>query len=56
LKTGFDHIEGMGCKSRGYAGSEAGNGLNQRRRETRMVVIHRFMELAYFVWRVTQKG
>jgi hypothetical protein len=48
LETGFDHIERMSCESTGYSSGKAGNGLNQRRGEARMVVVHRVMRWACF--------
>jgi hypothetical protein len=41
LKSGFDHIEGMDGESGACASGKAGHGLDQRGRETRMVVVHR---------------
>jgi hypothetical protein len=49
LETGFDHVERMSCESSGCASGKAGNCLNQRRGETRMVVVHRVMKWAMFL-------
>ena len=40
LKTGFNHVEGMDGQCRYGTGREAGDGLDQRGRETRMVFTH----------------
>jgi hypothetical protein len=41
LETGLDHIEGMDGESGYRAGREAGNGLDQRGGEARMVFVHK---------------
>ena len=40
LKPGFDHVEGMDGKRGSCASCKAGNGLDQRGGEARMVVVH----------------
>jgi hypothetical protein len=56
LETRFDYVERMSCKSRGYASGKAGNCLNQRRGETRMVVVHRVMRWACFFLHMMEKA
>jgi hypothetical protein len=40
LEARLDHVKGMDCESRDCAGREASNGLDQRWRESRMVLSH----------------
>ena len=40
LKASFDYVQRVYRESCDRSSGEAGNGLNQRGRETRMVVIH----------------
>jgi len=40
LKPGFDHVQRMDGEGGSCASCEAGNGLDQRGREARMVVVH----------------
>lgn len=46
LETSLYHVKRMSCESGGYASGEASSGLNQRRRETSMVVTHRYKKWA----------
>lgn len=41
LKTSLDHVERMDGEGRNCTGGEAGDGLNQRGGEARMVFIHK---------------
>jgi hypothetical protein len=49
LKTGFDHIKRVSYECRGYTSIKAGDCLNQRWGEARMVIVHRFKGCACYI-------
>jgi len=55
LQARFDHVKGMNSQRGCGASGEASDGLNQRGREARMVVIHRAMGMAWLSLRGKKK-